>query len=291
VTPGLVTWVNGTLVPAPQAQVSAHDRAFRSGEGVFETLRAYGDHPFRLREHLARAVRGAADLGYALDADVLGHAVLTTVRANLAPLGGADSAVRLTTSPGAIDPESPFPGAPTGQSTIVVASQSLAIDPSIYTRGVAAITVQLARKLPHVKSVSYLTALTARREARAAGVEEALLTGPDGRILEAAAANVAAVVDGALVTPPVSDGLLPGLTRQVVIDVAHTAGIEVVERTLTRDELLAAEEAMVTASTREVVPLVRVDGLPIGTGRPGPVTASLRAGYRAEVARERVAGG
>ncbi len=280
-------WVGDRLVRSGDATVSVFDRAFRSGEGVFETIRAYGGHPFRSDAHLRRAVTGAATLGYRLDRDLLREAVSATVRANLAAFGGRDSVLRLTTSPGTLDPSSPFPGAAGTGPTVVVTSHRLRVDPRVHEQGIAAITVRLARELPQVKSVSYLTALTAREQARSAGADEAILVHDDGHVLEAAAGNVGIVHGDVLVTPPVSDGLLAGITRDTVLDVARRLGLRVDERSVPLPELLDADEVLVTATTREVVPVVAVDGVTIGGGAPGPIVAKLLAGYRSEVARER----
>jgi branched-subunit amino acid aminotransferase/4-amino-4-deoxychorismate lyase len=285
---GLKAWVDGRLVPAHQATVSAYDRGFRSGEGVFETCRAYGDHVFRLEAHLQRAIAGATELGFAPGPlGELDRAVRRTAAANLAALDGADSALRLTISAGVIDPDSPFPGAPVGGPTVVVTSHRLVLDPAQHRHGVRALAVPLARELPHVKAVSYLVAVTARRRARAAGADEALLTSPDGHVLEGASTNVFAVIDGTIVTPPTDAGLLAGVTRAVVLEVAARQRLEVEVRPLPLAELLAAREAFLTATTREVVPLVGVGDRAIGGGRPGPVTAAILDGYRAEVERER----
>jgi branched-subunit amino acid aminotransferase/4-amino-4-deoxychorismate lyase len=282
----LLAWVDGELVPITQATVSVLDRGFRSGEAVFETLRAYGDHPFRLDAHVQRARSGAEVLGFSLDGEVLRAAVTATATANAERLGGEDSALRLTASAGSLDPASPFPGAPYGDPTVVVTSHRLAIDPRVYADGVTAITVALTRELPQVKGVSYAAALAARRRARAAGADEALLISPDDRILEGASSNVFAVVDGRLVTPPLKEGLLEGVTRGVVLQLAASQGIDVELRTLHRDELLGATEAFLTASVRQLMPLVAVDGSPLTDGRPGTVTRAMQAAYRAEVERE-----
>ncbi len=143
-----------------------------------------------------------------------------------------------------------------------------------------------SRELPEVKAVSYVAATVARQHARRQGADEALLTDTQGRILEGSASNVFAVVDGTLVTPPVSAGLLAGVTRQVVLEVAGDHVAEVVERPLTVAELAAADEAFLTATTRELMPLVRFAGRDLGDGRPGPVTRALHDAYRAEVRRE-----
>ncbi|MFA9429367.1 aminotransferase class IV [Egicoccus sp. AB-alg2] len=286
----LQVWIGGRLMPAEQATVSVFDRGFRNGEGVFETFRAYGDHVFRLAGHVDRAIAGAAELGFSPGPrDVLCAAVADTARANLDALDGQDSALRLTVSAGSIEPDSPFPGRAVGEPTIVVTSHRLQLDPRRTEVGLRAITVPMARELPHVKAVSYLVAVTAKRRAREEGADEALLTSPSGEVLEGASSNLFAVVDGVLVTPPTDAGLLAGVTRQVVLEVAERFGIPVEARTLTADGLAAADEAFLTATTREVVPLVAVDGRPLGDGRPGPLTARLVAGYRQAVADERAA--
>jgi branched-subunit amino acid aminotransferase/4-amino-4-deoxychorismate lyase len=284
----LRVWVDGELVPASAAYVSVYDRGFRGGEGVFETMRAYGDHAFRLDAHVDRAVAGAAELGFTLDPTVLRSAVAATAAANLPIVAGVDTAVRLTTSAGPIDPDSLFPGVPEGRPTIVVTSHRLRPP---RTGGSRAITVPLARDLPHVKAVSYLVALTARRRAREAGADEALLTTGDGRVLEGSSSNVFAVIGGRLVTPPLREGLLAGVTRSVVLEVAARLALAVEERPLTIAELADADEAFLTATTREVIPLTQLDGRTIGTAQPGELTAAIHAGYRDEVARERAGGG
>lgn len=279
-------WVDGRLVPAEEAVVSVYDRGFRAGEGVFETFRAYGPHVFRLLAHLRRAASGAAFLGFPVDVGRLAEAVTGTAVANLDEHDGADSVVRLTATPGRLDPRSPFPGRPVGGPTVVVTSHPLDLPEGLYRDGVSATAVPWARELPEVKAVSYLAATVARQRARREGADEALLTDHAGRVLEGSSSNVFAVVDGTLVTPPVSAGLLAGVTREVVLTVAASEGIPVAERQLTVAELAAADEALLTATTREVVPLVRFAGRPISDGRPGPVTRRLHAAYRDEVRRE-----
>lgn len=284
----LLAWIDGQLLPATEATVSAYDLGFRSGAGVFETFRAYGEHVFRLQAHLRRAVEGAGQLGFEIDGrQRLAEAVTATCSANLEALEHRDSALRLVVTPGPIDPAGPFPGRPVGRPTVAVTSHRLLERPAIYREGIAVVTVPSTRPLPQVKSVSYVAATQARRRAREAGAEEALLARADGRVLEGASSNVFAVVDGRLITPPVEAGILAGVTRGVVLEVAARTDIEVEEDTLHADELTAADEVLITSTTREVVPVVAVDGHPVGTGEPGPVAARLLEGYRRVVDRER----
>jgi branched-subunit amino acid aminotransferase/4-amino-4-deoxychorismate lyase len=281
----LRAWVDGDLLPAERAVVSVYDRGFRTGEGVFETLRAYGDHVFRLEAHLRRARAGANELGFDPGpGERLAEAVWATTLGNLAAFDGADTAVRLTVSAGPVEPDSPIPGRPAGPATVVVTSHPLAPRPASMT----AVSVDLARELPHVKAVSYLVAVTARRQAAERGADEALLTDGTGRVLEGASSNVFAVLDGVLVTPGTDDGLLAGVTRQVVLELARAAGVPVAQRPLELAEFRGADEAFLTSTTRELVPLVAVDGAPLRhDGGPGPVTARLQEAYAAEVRRER----
>jgi len=284
----LETWVDGRLVPAQDATVSAFDRGFRSGEGVFETFRAYGGHVFRLDAHIDRARSGAEILGFDVGGhDELAAAVSVTAQRNLEAHEGRDSALRLTATPGRIDPTSAFPGSPVEGPTIVVTSHPLAVPRSMHRDGTRAVSLPLARELPHVKTLSHLMALTARRRARAEGADEALLTDAAGDVLEGTSTNVFAVIDGALVTPPVHAGLLAGVTRAVAFDVAARLGLAVDERPLPLEALFGADEAFLTATTREIIPLVHVDATTIGSGRPGRITRRVHAGFREEVERER----
>lgn len=280
----LQVWVDGGLVPADRAVISVYDRGFRTGEGVFETLRAYGRHVFRLAAHLERARAGAEELGFDPGpTDRLAEAVRATAEANHEALDGADSALRLTVSAGLIDPASPIPGRGIGSSTVVVTSHPLATDAGT----ASAVTVPLARELPHVKAVSYLVAVTAKRRARDLGADEALLTDGHGHVLEGATSNVFAVLDGTLVTPPTGAGLLAGVTRAVVLELAEDLGVRAAERPLPLDELLRADEAFLTSTTRELVALREVDGSPIRTAGAGELLPRLRRAYADEVARER----
>lgn len=285
----LQAWVDGALVPLRDATVSVLDQGFRTGEGVFETMRAYHGHAFRMSRHLDRAAAGATRLGFEIPPiEHLAHAVQTTVDANTHV--SDDLAVRLTVTPGPLDPHAPWPMSSLGQPTVVVTAHALHVSPALYQHGVRAVTVPWMRELPDVKSVSYLSASMARRQARAFGADEALLCDGHDHVLEGASSNVFAVVDGRLVTPPVGSGLLAGVTRATVLELAEDEGLPAAEAPLALATLYAADELFLTASTREVVPVVRVDETEIGTGRPGPVTAQLLEAYRARVAREATQG-
>ncbi len=286
-TPSPLVWLDGQVLPAEQARVSVYDRAFRSGEGVYETLRVDDGHAFRLDQHVERARRGAAALGLTIDVSTLRQAVAEVAAANRRQRPGTDGVVRLTISAGEMDPALPVPGTPIGTPTIVATWHPLAHAAGTLPPPVTAVTVPGARPHPHIKSVSSLPALLAVREARERGADQALWVGDDDHVLEAATANIVAVVDGQLWSPPADLGLLPGVTLDVVLELAPSLGLTVERRALARPVLLEADEAMLTSAGRGVVPLVAVDDVPIGDGTPGPIWRRLHDAYRAEAARER----
>lgn len=281
----MTAWVDGELVPLERASVSVLDQGFRTGEGVFETMRAYGRHVFRLGPHLDRAATGAVRLGFEVPPqDQLAAAVQATVDANaeVAP----DLAVRLTVTPGPLDPYAPWPMSPLGQPTVVVTAHALRPSPAMYEHGVRAITVPWQRELADVKSVSHLSATMARRQARALGADEALLCDRDDHVAEGASSNVFAVSGARLLTPPLGPGLLAGVTRATVLELADELGVEVDRAPLPLAVLYAADEVFLTASTRELVPVVRVDETAVADGRPGALTRRLHAAYRDRVRDE-----
>lgn len=271
-----VVWVNGELVAEARAAVSARDRGFLLGDGLFETMRAYGGRIFALREHLARLRRGAARIGMLLP-DGLEGAVRETVAANRLE----DAAVRLTASRGAGDgllpPEAPSP-------TVVIAARPYRPEAAWYERGVRAAVargrVDERRATAGLKQLGYLEAVVAVAEARAAGCDDALFLDTAGHVAEAAASNVFVVVDGELLTPPLSCGVLPGVTRAAVLRLAARRGWTAAEREVAPESLERATEAFLTSSLREIVPLVEVGGRAVGAGRPGPLARTLLAEYR-----------
>lgn len=281
----MTAWVDGELVPLERASVSVLDQGFRTGEGVFETMRAYGRHVFRLGPHLDRAATGAVRLGFEVPPqDQLAAAVQATVDANAE--AAPDLAVRLTVTPGPLDPYAPWPMSPLGQPTVVVTAHALRPSPAMYEHGVRAITVPWQRELADVKSVSHLSATMARRQARALGADEALLCDRDDHVAEGASSNVFAVSGARLLTPPLGPGLLAGVTRATVLELADELGVEVDRAPLPLAVLYAADEVFLTASTRELVPVVRVDETAVADGRPGALTRRLHAAYRDRVRDE-----
>ena len=274
-------YLNGELVAAEQAALPALDRGLLYGYGLFETMRSYGGRVFRLAEHYRRLAAGAALLAIAvpLTLDVLEEAIDATLARN----GLAGAYVRLTLTAG--------PGGDGGKASVVLFARDLTEYPAeLRGRGMAAVVSAVRRNetspLARVKSLNYLDNLLAREEARRSGAGEALLLNTLGFVAEGAASNVFLVRDGALLTPGVEAGALPGITRQVVMDLAGEEGMAVEEANVTLPALFGAGEAFLTNSVMEVMPLVSVDGRPVGSGRPGPLTERLARQYRDLVARE-----
>lgn len=269
-------WIDDGLVARGDATVSAFDLGFRSGLGVFETLRIREARlPPTWESHLNRARGGAVVLGFHLPpaASVTGAA--TTL---LEMDGRSEVVLRATFSAGQLQPD-PFPGRSLGQPTMVLTLQ----EPPEATPAVTAVTLGAQRGLPEIKSTSYADAALAHLTASRAGADDALLVA-DGCVLEGASSTVFALIDGVLVTPP-TDRALAGVTRQWVLD--HAAELDLGSRVahLPVADLMAADEVWLTSAVRGVRSLVKVDGTPIRSGRPGPAARAAHLAWEKMLAQ------
>lgn len=279
----MFTSVNGQLVTDQIAAISAADRGWTLGDGVFETIRVAHGQPLLLARHLDRLTAGAAVLRIAvpplvelerLIERVLGHNHLI------------DAVVRVTVSRGLGDRGlMPTPGT---APTVVISAQPFQPYPARwYSDGVRAIVTDVARNerspLSRIKSMSYADQVVARMAAQVAGVDLSLMCNTTGAIVCADCANVFVLRGRDLVTPPIDAGALPGVARSVVIEHAPTLGLAVYERPIDRSDLLAADEAVLTNVLLEAAPLVMVDDQPIGSDRPGTVARQIRHMYRSAV--------
>jgi branched-chain amino acid aminotransferase len=281
-------WVNGELLPVGQAALDPRDRGFTLGDGLFETMRARAGVVLRIERHLSRLRAGAAVLGLSpLPKDEeLADAIARTLAANEL----AEAAVRLTVSRGVPERRGLLPEPEPRPSVVVHAEPFAGYPDELYARGVRAVISGIPRNerspLSRIKSLNYLENVLARREAEARGADDALLLNTAGDLACTSAANLFLPLDGGLVTPSVTSGALPGTVRELVVaELAPQSGLEVVERAVRPDELSAAEEAFLTNALLGIVPLTEVDGLPIGTGEPGPICAELGAGLEQSMAR------
>jgi 4-amino-4-deoxychorismate lyase len=255
------------------------DLALVRGEAVFEALRVYGGRPFRLGAHLARLAASAAAIDLPLPAgleDLAGRAV--------AAAGGGDAVLRLICTRG---PE----GSGGGPAAFAICTDIPASFEEERRRGLrlallTTATDPLVRAaspwlLPGVKTISYAVNMAAQREARARGADDAVLVGLGGELLEAPTANLWWRIGDTLHTPSLDLGILAGITRAVLCDLAPGLNLKVLDGVFTAEDLAAADEAFLSSSTREIMPVVEVDGAPIATGRPGPTAAVLQSALRA----------
>jgi len=282
-----IIYLNGDLIPRSRAKLSPFDHGFLYGYGLFETMRSYGGAIFRLDHHLARLHHGAEMLNIAskLTAFDLDKACHDLLKANKL----ADARIRLTVTAGAGDM---VPNPDTCKDiTVFIAAQKLVPQPpETYRRGYSAILSSYRRNsrspLSRLKSTSYLENFLARQEARAAGVNEVLLLNEHSFVAEGSSTNIFLGSQEMLITPSTESGALPGITRQAVLELAQTMGIIPLVKQVELSELLKADEAFLTSSTIEIMPLTRLDDKPIGSGQPGPITQQLMSSYKELVAKE-----
>ena len=282
-------YLNGALVPRSEARLSIDDHGFLYGYGLFETMRAYNGVIFLLDCHLRRLAEGAGAIGLA--DRLAGIDLAQACRDTLAANGLKEARLRLTVSGGAGTalPWVEVGGEPT---VLVTARPYQPPPPKKYEEGFCVLLSSQRRcrtSLAQVKSVSYLASVLARREAADAGCDEALLLDEAGFIAEGAVSNVFFVRAGRLLTPSLESGVLPGVTRQAVMELAVAGGIEVAGGETAPADLEHCAEAFLTNSLMEVMPLVAVregdSEIIIGDGQPGPVTRRLMDDYRRMAAR------
>lgn len=283
--------IDGVQVDVDRAFVSVLDRGFLYGDSVFEVLRTYGGVPAPERLHLERLAASCARVGIALPMDL--DVIRDEVRATHAATGNDESWIRVVITRGT-GPISFDVRTAVSPVRVVIAQPLVTPPPEVYEQGVTVATSLQPRALDAspaagAKSSNYLANLLVTDDARRRGAYEAVLLGPGGEVLEGASSNVLVARGGRLSTPPLTLGLLGGITRRLVLEAARSAGIDVREEVLFPQDLYAADEVLLTSSIREVVPVVGVDGVAVGDGRPGPLARRLRALYRQAVCD--VAGG
>jgi branched-chain amino acid aminotransferase len=266
-------WIDGGVVDAHEARVPVFDRGFLYGDSVYEVFRTFGGRPFCAVEHLERLERSAAGLGMTLPRR---DEIQAAVDATLAAAHEPDAYVRVVVTRGAgeiaLDP-----AAADTPRLIVIVRPVKPPPPEAYRDGVEVALVGRSRGAPgavdpSVKSGNYLSSVLAVADARRRGAYEAILCDAVGRLTEGSSSNFFVVRGGRVATPPLSVGLLEGITRRTVIELCRAAGIAVDELALWPVDLKRADEAFLTSSVRGVVPIVRADGSAIGGGKPGPIT-------------------
>jgi branched-chain amino acid aminotransferase len=280
-------YISGKFVPQEDAKISVYDHGLLYGDGVFEGLRSYRGKVFRLREHVVRLYESACAiwLEIPMTQDAMCDAVNEAVRVNKID----DGYIRLVVTRGAgtlgLDPNRC-----SNPQVIIIADAISLYPPELYEEGLEIVTVSVQRTSPaalspRIKSLNYLNNILAKIEGLQAGCIEALMLNHKGEVAECTGDNVFLVRRGVLYTPPLDAGILGGITRDAVIELARDAGIEVRETALTKHDVYIADECFLTGTAAEVVPVVKVDSRTIGTGRPGPVTRDLEKRFK-ELTRE-----
>ncbi|QDU96444.1 branched-chain-amino-acid transaminase [Lignipirellula cremea] len=279
---GLKVYINGQLYDKADAKISVYDHGLLYGDGVFEGLRSYGGKVFRLREHLDRLWKSAKAicLKIPMTMDEMTQAVNDTIKVN----NIQDGYVRLVITRGSgtlgLDPNR------CSDPQVIIIADSITLYPAeFYEKGLQIVTVSTIRNhpaalSPRIKSLNYLNNILAKIEGMQAGCVEALMLNHNGEVAECTGDNIFLVRDGELLTPPVDSGILEGITRDAVMELAREAGITVKEKTLTRHDVYIADECFLTGSAAEVIPVVKVDTREIGDGNPGPMTLDLTRRFR-----------
>jgi branched-chain amino acid aminotransferase len=279
-----VASIGGVITPLHDARVPVTDRGFLYADGVFETLRVYGGRPFARDEHIARLARSAAALRIALPVPPsdLARELDAAIRAAAEP----EAYVRMMITRGVAVETALAPRRDQVATRIIIVQPVRPPPPATYAQGLRAITLAWGRgddfgQGGAAKLLSYVTSIVALDEARTRGADEAIFIGPDDRVREAAASNVF-VVDpaGRLVTPSEGPGVLGGITRGQVLELACALGFSCAIESVPRSELARAREVFLTSSVREIVSVVEIDGVRIGTGVPGETARAVHRALR-----------
>jgi branched-chain amino acid aminotransferase len=270
-------YISGKFYDKADAKISVYDHGLLYGDGVFEGIRCYNGKVFKLDEHLDRLYDGARHihLEIPLTRQAFGEAIYETLRVN----GLKEAYIRAVVTRGigtlGLDPRK------CGKPEVIIITDSIQLyPPEMYEKGLELATVATIRNHPaaldpRIKSLNYLNNVLARIEATLCGCEEALMLNHKGEVAECSGDNIFIVKHGVLKTPPPDAGILKGITRGVVIDLARQAGIPVQEVPLTRHDIYAADECFLTGTAAEIIAVSKVDGRVIGSGKQGPITKLL----------------
>jgi branched-chain amino acid aminotransferase len=276
-------YINGKLYDKNNAKISVYDHGLLYGDGVFEGIRIYGGKVFRLRQHIDRLYDSARAiaLDIPMSREEMIEAVLNTVKVNQRK----DGYIRLVVTRGAgslgLDPRK------TTDPQIIIITDDISLYPrELYESGLEIVTAATIRNHPNalnprIKSLNYLNNIMAKVEGIQAGCVEALMLNHQGEVAECTGDNIFLVKNGELRTPPVDAGILEGVTRNAVIELAQAEDIPVREMTLTRHDVYTADECFLTGTAAEVIPVVKCDGRQLGNGKPGPITRKLRERFQA----------
>ena len=274
-----VVYLNGQFLPVSQAHISVLDRGFLFGDGVYEVIPVYGGHLLRPNEHLQR-LQNSLD-GIRLTNPLDRSQWLDVIQQLLEKNAAEDQYVYLHISRGVVVEREHTFSEDAHATVFVMVSPLLPVARQELEVGISAITLEDIRwRACHIKATSLLVNSLLKQQAKDEGASEALLV-RDGWVTEGTASNLFIVQGMALITPPDSPLLLPGITRDLVLELARNHGIDCVERDISVAELKAADEIWISSSTREIVPVVELDGVPVGNGHSGPIWGTMIDIYQA----------
>ena len=276
--------VNGRISSDRDAVISVFDHGFLYGEGIYETLRTYHGRPFLYDRHMRRLRNSARMIRLEVpftDAD-LASQIRDTMAA--AKLDGAEAYIRVLVTRG-IGELTYDPQATPAPSVVIIVKPQVDPPAEVYENGVRVVIVDVVRNHPQtvnpmIKSNNLLNSALAAQEAIRKGGFEGVMRNYRGELSECTTANLFIVKNGAALTPPLESGLLPGITREFLFEIGKDVAVDVREQVLRDEDLYGADEAFLTSTTREAVPIVKVDDRTIGSGRPGPITRKLLDGFR-----------
>lgn len=284
----LKIYISGKFYDKEHAKISVYDHGFLYGDGVFEGMRSYGGKVFRLAQHLERlwASAKAIWLTIPMSQEAMSQAVYDTLAIN----GIRDGYIRLVVTRGAgalgLDPNK------CSDPQVVIIADHIQLYPrELYEKGLEIVTASTIRNhsaalSPRIKSLNYLNNILAKIEGLQAGCVEALMLNAKGEVAECTGDNIFIVRKGTLMTPPIDAGILEGITRDAVIELAQAAGLPVQQIALTRHDLFIADECFLTGTAAEIIPVVKLDSRTIGTGQPGPITRQLMQKFAELTRRE-----
>ncbi|MGE5751868.1 MAG: branched-chain-amino-acid transaminase [Nitrospirota bacterium] len=281
----MLIYINGHFVPKEEATVSVFDHGFLYGDGIYETMRAYNGEPFLLVRHMERLTHSAKAISLALPMPLEGIEKVLKETLRINNLTEAYLRLHISRGPGEIGLDPALCPAPT---MVIIAKQFKDYPAEHYERGVSVAIVKTRRNHPlaldpSIKGTNFLNNILAKIESVRAGAYEGIMLNWEGFVAEGTICNVFMVKSGMLLTPALSIGILEGVTRGLVLDLARQIHTPAQEAAFRPQELMDADECFITNSTIEVMPVTIVDGKPVGNGKPGPVTTALARAYRDEV--------
>jgi branched-chain amino acid aminotransferase len=275
-------YISGKYYAKEDAKISVYDHGFLYGDGVFEGMRIYGGKVFRLHQHLVRLWESAASIGLQIPLTI--EQMTADVNECVARNGLEEAYVRLVVTRGSgalgLDPHR------CSHPEVIIIVDKITLYPrELYEDGLDLVTAATIRNhpaalSPRIKSLNYLNNILAKVEGLKAGCVEALMLNHKGDVAECTGDNIFIVKNGKLLTPPIDAGILEGITRNAVLELARQSGIETIEMTLSRHDVYTADECFLTGSAAEVIPAVKLDDRVIGNGKPGPITIQLEEAFR-----------